>query len=154
LQSPEQLAKSRNHVRRWLDPVRRPYQQVHGAQLFLLQAECFANAALYAIALDCPCGVLFRHQNAQPWKSRIASLEEKAVAGQIASRPLAQQAFELRFLPQPASRIETETLAARGYSPRRRRPLARRLRSTARPPRVPLRTRKPWRRARRVLEGW
>jgi hypothetical protein len=67
---------------------------------------------------------------------------------------VAQQAFELRFLPEPAGGIEPETLAARGYSPRRRRPLARRLRRTARPPRVPLRTRKPWRRARRVLEGW
>jgi hypothetical protein len=59
----------------------------------------------------------------------------------------------LRFLPQPAGCIEPEALAGRGYNPRRRRPRARRLRSTARPPRVPLRARNPWRRARRVLEG-
>ena len=37
---------------------------------------------------------------------------------------------------------------------RRLRPLARRALMTARPPRVFMRTRKPWVRARRVLEGW
>jgi hypothetical protein len=150
----EELAKSLNHVCRRLDPIGWPDQQVDGAEGFLLQPKRFADAALDAIALDCPRVVLFRHQDAEPWKSGIASLEKKAVSGQIASRSLAQQAFELRFLPQPAVWIEPEALAARGYNPSRRRPLARRLRSTARPPRVPLRTRKPWRRARRVLEGW
>jgi hypothetical protein len=39
------------------------------------------------------------------------------------------------------------------YSASRRRPRARRLRNTLRPPGVRLRTRNPWRRARRVLEG-
>jgi hypothetical protein len=67
---------------------------------------------------------------------------------------LTQQAFELRFFRQTPGRIQPEALAVRGYSPSRRRPRARRLRSTARPPRVPLRARNPWRRARRVLEGW
>jgi hypothetical protein len=67
--------------------------------------------------------------------------------------PLAQQAFELRLSRQSPGAVEPVAPAARGYNPRRRRPLARRLRSTARPPRVPLRTRKPWRRARRVFEG-
>jgi hypothetical protein len=67
---------------------------------------------------------------------------------------LRQQALELGFLPQPPPGIQPEALERRGYNPRRRRPRARRLRSTARPPRVPLRTRNPWRRARRVLDGW
>lgn len=40
-------------------------------------------------------------------------------------------------------RIQPEALGGRGYSPRRRRPLARRLRNTLRPPGVRLRTRKP-----------
>jgi hypothetical protein len=65
--------------------------------------------------------------------------------------------LELRLAPQPALCIETESLLRcryNGYNPSRRRPLARRLRKTARPPRVRLRTRKPWRRARRVLDGW
>jgi hypothetical protein len=63
----------------------------------------------------------------------------------------------LNLPPQAAARIETESLLRRGYadySARRRRPRARRLRSTLRPPGVRLRTRKPWRRARRVFEGW
>jgi hypothetical protein len=60
----------------------------------------------------------------------------------------------LRFLREAPGCTEPEAFAARGYSPSRRRPRARRLRNTARPPRVPLRTRNPWRRARRVLEGW
>jgi hypothetical protein len=150
----EKLAKSHDHVGRRLDPVGRPYQQVNGAESFLFQAEGFAYAALNAVALDGLRAVLFRHEDAKARRSRVASLQKKSVSGQITSRPPLQQAFEMRFLPQPASWIEPEALAGRGYNPRRRRPLARRLRSTARPPRVPLRTRKPWRRARRVLEGW
>jgi hypothetical protein len=98
--------------------------------------------------------MFLRYQDAEPRTACIAPLKKEAVTGQIASHSLAQQAFELRFLPEPAAAVEPETFAARGYNPSRRRPLARRLRSTARPPRVPLRTRKPCRRARRVLEGW
>jgi hypothetical protein len=56
---------------------------------------------------------------------------------------LAQQVLEFGFLPQPPRRIQPEALGGRGYSPRRRRPLARRLRNTLRPPGVRLRTRKP-----------
>jgi hypothetical protein len=65
--------------------------------------------------------------------------------------------LELRLAPQPAPCIETESFLRwryNGYNPSRRRPRARRLRKTVRPPRVRLRTRKPWRRARRVLDGW
>jgi len=65
-----------------------------------------------------------------------------------------QQIFEVVFSPQAARRVQPEALARRDYNPMRRRPLARRLRSTLRPPGVRLRTRKPWRRARRVFEGW
>jgi hypothetical protein len=54
-----------------------------------------------------------------------------------------QQALELRLLPQPARAVQAEALAGRDQSPRRRRPLARRLRSTLRPPAVRLRTRNP-----------
>ena len=42
----------------------------------------------------------------------------------------------------------------RVYTASRLRPLARRALMTARPPRVFMRTRKPWVRARRILEGW
>jgi hypothetical protein len=81
----------------------------------------------------------------------------KQIATQAAPLAFTQQLLELRLAAQPAACIEPETLARRRYnrySPTRRRPRARRLRNTARPPRVRLRTRKPWRRARRVFEGW
>jgi len=65
-----------------------------------------------------------------------------------------QQILEVVFSPQAARRVQPEALARRDYNPTRRRPRARRLRSTLRPPALRLRTRKPWRRARRVFEGW
>jgi len=61
--------------------------------------------------------------------------------------------LEFAGTPQATLGIQSETLAGRGYNPRRRRPRARRLRNTLRPPGVLLRTRKPWRRARRVFDG-
>src|SRR5690606_32977233 len=48
----------------------------------------------------------------------------------------------------------SESKPVRAQTARRLRPLARRALMTARPPRVFMRTRKPWVRARRVLEGW
>jgi len=101
--------------------------------------------------------VLARDQDAQPRLAVRTALKEERIAGQRAPLAFAQQALELRFAPQPARRIQTETLLCcryNDYSPTRRRPRARRLRSTARPPGVRLRTRNPWRRARRVLDGW
>ena len=85
-----------------------------------------------------------------------AAANKKQVAAQAASLAFTQQLLELGLAAQPATGIEPETLGRRRYnrySPTRRRPLARRLRNTARPPGVRLRTRKPWRRARRVLDG-
>ena len=46
------------------------------------------------------------------------------------------------------------SLNAVAQTAKRLRPLARRALITARPPRVFMRTKKPWVRARRVLEGW
>jgi hypothetical protein len=95
-----------------------------------------------------------RHQHAEARASGIASRQVERVSIQAAPRALPQQALELALLPQPARGIQPEALAGRDYNPSRRRPRARRLRRTLRPPGVRLRTRKPWRRARRVLEGW
>ena len=53
-----------------------------------------------------------------------------------------------------ADRITHADGCAGAQTARRLRPLARRALMTARPPRVFMRTRKPWVRARRVLEGW
>jgi hypothetical protein len=86
----------------------------------------------------------------------MSPLEKEGVAAEVALLALVQQVLELRLLAQPALPIETERLPRRvgdGYNPMRRRPRARRLRRTLRPPGVRLRTRNPWRRARRVFEG-
>ena len=98
-----------------------------------------------------------RDQNPQARRTRSPSSYIKHIAAQAVPLAFSQQLLELRLAAQPATRIEPEALARcryNGYSPMRRRPRARRLRSTARPPRVRLRTRKPWRRARRVFDGW
>src|SRR6185436_11484234 len=120
-------------------------------------SKSLANASLDAVTVGGCRGVLARDQNPQPGLAVVTAREEKRIPAQRATLALAEQALELAFAPQPACRIQTEALfycRDNGYSPRRRRPRARRLRSTARPPRVRLRTRKPWRRARRVLDGW
>ena len=122
--------------------------------MLLLEPEGLADAALDTVAHDRRPRVAPRHQDAEARAAAIAVGEVERVAIRASPRPFAQQAFEFRLAPQAARRVQAETLAARGYNPRRRRPFARRLRSTARPPRVLLRTRKPWRRARRVLDGW
>jgi hypothetical protein len=119
----------------------------------LFQPESLANAALDAVTLGRQRGVLSGYHDSEPRAAGRAPLDEEGVAVQSAAPALAQQALEMRFVPQPAGGIQPETLAARGYSPRRLRPRARRLRNTVRPPLVRLRTRNPWRRARRVLEG-
>jgi len=99
--------------------------------------------------------VLARDQDSKARRLRRPAADEEGVATKAASRPRAQQPLELRLLAQPARGIESETFPRYcRYSPRRRRPRARRRRSTARPPRVLARTRNPWRRARRVFDGW
>ena len=99
--------------------------------------------------------MLARDEDAKARRLRGPAADEEGVAAEAAARSLAQQPLELRLLAQPARGIESETFSRYWrYSPRRRRPRARRRRSTARPPRVLARTRNPWRRARRVFDGW
>ena len=109
----------------------------------MLQPEGLADAALDAVALDRARRMPARYQHAEARASGIASRHIERESIQVAPRALPQQALELALLPQPACRVQPEALASRGYSPSRRRPLARRLRSTLRPPGVLLRTRKP-----------
>src|SRR5438067_4289603 len=156
-QSAQQLAQPSHHIRGRPHAVRRPHQQIERTQTFLLQSKGFTNASLDAVAIGRGGRVFARDQDAEPRLTVGAAPEVKGIAGQSATLSFAQQPLELRFAPQPARCIEAETLLCcryNGYNPRRRRPRARRLRSTARPPRVLLRTRKPWRLARRVLDGW
>jgi hypothetical protein len=87
--------------------------------------------------------MLARHQQSKPRLAGAAPRHIEGIARQTAPRSLPQQTFELAAAPQAALRIQSEALARRGYNPRRRRPRARRLRKTLRPPGVRLRTRKP-----------
>lgn len=150
----KKLAQADDHLRGRLYTVRRAHQHINRAEPLLLQAESLADATLDAITHDGARRVPARDQEAKPRRSAVASPHIHGVAVQVAPRAVSQQPFEVGLLPQPACGIQPEALAGRGYSPSRRRPRARRLRSTLRPPAVRLRTRKPWRRARRVLEGW
>lgn len=125
--------------------------------MLLFKSEGFADASLDAVSVGRSGGVLARNQDSETRRTRRTPLEIKGVPARRAPLTLAQQPLELSLAPQAAARIETESLLRRryaDYSARRRRPRARRLRSTLRPPGVRLRTRNPWRRARRVFEGW
>lgn len=59
--------------------------------------------------------MLARDEDPKARLTRGAPLEEESVAGEGASLPFAQQSLELRLAPQPALRIETETLRRRRY---------------------------------------
>ena len=154
VQSGEQFAKSGNHLCRWAYVVRWSHQQIDRSQRLLLQAECFTDTALNAVTLGSCRRMLTRDQDAEPRFAAIASRQVEGIAGETAPRSIPQQTFEFAAAPKAALGIQSEALARRGYNPRRRRPRARRLRKTLRPPGVRLRTRKPWRRARRVFDGW
>ena len=143
-----------DHLGRRPDAIGWPHQHIQRPEPGLLETKRLAKVALDSVALGGPCRMLARHQQTQTRSTRFAALQIERVTGHLFSPAFAQQAFELRFLRETAGCSQPEALPGRGYSPSRRRPRARRLRKTARPPRVPLRTRNPWRRARRVLEGW
>ncbi len=152
----QQFAQLPDHARRAAYAVGRPDQELEAPQVLLLESESFADTSLDAVSLDGSGSMSARDENPQTRRLRGAAPNIEQVAGQASPLALTQQLLELRLAAQPATCTEAETLAARRYnrySPTRRRPRARRLRSTARPPRVRLRTRKPWRRARRVFDG-
>ena len=137
--------------------VGRTHEQVDRAEVLLFKSEGFADTSLDAGAVGRSGGMLAGNQDSETRLTRTTPLEIKRITARCASLPLAQQPLELSLAPQAAARVEAKSLKRRryaDYSARRRRPRARRLRSTLRPPAVRLRTRNPWRRARRVLEGW
>ena len=153
---PEQRSQASHHLRGSLDPFGRPHQQVDRSEMLLLQAERLPDAAFQGIALQ-RRAVPPRDQDPEPRPSGRAPLDEEGVPVSAQAPSLSQQPLEIRLAAQPPRRAQPEAPSARrgsDYSASRRRPRARRLRSTLRPPAVRLRTRKPWRRARRVLEGW
>jgi hypothetical protein len=114
--------------------------------LLLLESEGFANTSLDAVTFYCSRSVFARNEHPEPRLSGSAASDKKGIALENTPFALAQQPLEFGLLPQPACRVQDETLLRcryNDYNPRRRRPRARRLRNTLRPPRVLERTRNP-----------
>jgi hypothetical protein len=87
-----------------------------------------------------------RDENAEPGRARGPALIVEDESSKTAAGPAAKQAFEFDLPPKAAGFVQAKAVlyfADYGYSASRRRPRARRLRSTLRPPLVRLRTRKP-----------
>jgi hypothetical protein len=159
----EQLSQAGDHGAAGRCVVGWPNQQIDRAQFRPLEPERLADTALDRVALHCLRGMSSRDQKTQACRTFFAPSYVERVARDVAPHPLTEQPLEIALLSDPLLRAEPESRptlasghAARrdAYTARRLRPLARRARSTARPPRVPLRTRKPWRRVRRVFDGW
>src|SRR5438876_1062586 len=79
-------AQARNHVGRRAHPVRRTHQHIERPELFLFQAERFADAALDKVALTCTRGVLARHEQTETRPAGRAPLEKEGVTSHTASR--------------------------------------------------------------------
>jgi hypothetical protein len=82
---------------------------------------------------------------------RAGSIISAQYNKKIALSARRESASELRLPAEPC--LARQPLARRLQTARRARPFARRALITARPPRVFMRSRKPWVRARRVFEG-
>lgn len=152
----EQVPQRAQHHRRAANAVRGPHQHVDRAERLLLEPECLANAALDPVAIHRCRRVLPRDEDAKPGRAIGAALIVENESSETAARSTAKQPLKFDLAPEPTGGIQAKALrycARNGYSASRRRPRARRLRNTLRPPGVRLRTRKPWRRARRVFEG-
>jgi hypothetical protein len=140
-----------------VNTVRRAHENVRCAQSSLLEPEGLANATLDTVSFHSRSRMLARDENAEPGRTRGAALIVEDESSKTAAGPAAKQPLEFDLPPQAAGFVQAKAVlyfADYGYSASRRRPRARRLRNTLRPPLVRLRTRKPWRRARRVFEGW
>lgn len=126
------------------------YEHVTAAQLFPVIAKPLAHDALQPVAIDCPAQVPARNDQSQPGRAeRIGSeLDGEAAAPDAAARG------EQRFDVPSAQPLPLRVAPLAAQTPSLARPLARRARITARPPRVRIRTRKPCVRFLRTTEGW
>jgi len=114
--------------------------------LLLFESEGFANTSFDAVTVYGSCSMLARDEDSEPRFSSGTALDKKGIALKNTALALTQQPLEFGSLPQLACGVQDETLLRcryNGYNPIRRRPRARRARSTLRPPRVLERTRKP-----------
>jgi hypothetical protein len=73
-------------------------------EVLLLKPERLANAALDAVSIRSPRGVLACDQHAQPRAAAIPPPQIKSEAVDGAPLALPQQLLEIGLLPQPARR--------------------------------------------------
>jgi hypothetical protein len=132
----------------------RTHDHIDARQGGAFGTKYFTHEPLAEVSRYRPRDDAFADNDAEPGRRR-------AVGSCIDLEPLARYpAFECEYRRigvrpvEPARARKRKPACGESQTPRRDRPLARRARITARPPRVFIRTRKPCVRLRRVPEGW
>lgn len=118
----------------------------------LVEAEHFARLALEAIAVDGARRDLSARHQTQPGMAEVIGLSGNDEIFPADTAITGKNGDELCGLPQPVC-LGQGVCGNRRQTPSRVRPLARRARITALPPRVLMRTRKPCVRLRLTTEG-
>jgi hypothetical protein len=109
--------------------------------------KAFAQQPLRAVAVYGARKYPLGNNEPEPRNTQRICLEKYVEPGAFDRSPTGKQPGDVgRAKPLPTTVALAQTL-------KRARPLARRARSTARPPRVRMRTRKPWVRFLRITEG-
>lgn len=132
--------------------VKRPDYIVALLQIVPKKPEGLAGQATKAVSVNCPgpCVPSGDHAKARTGVARHG-MQPNAVG--TAAPAAGEHRGNLHLAVQPVLPGKSE-LRARPQTESRARPRARRARITARPPRVRMRTRKPWVRFLRTTEGW
>jgi hypothetical protein len=128
-----------------------PDHYVNRSQSAAVEAEDFADQALHADAGNGPGHVAFCGDDAE-LGGFVRGIVPDLNCKEESLAPAGEPSREARRAAQP--RRARQSGANDVHTARRARPLARRALITARPPRDFIRTRKPWVRLRRVLDGW
>ena len=114
--------------------------------------ECLARHSLEPVAVHCARRHPAARDDPEP---RLGQAVRPQVQPEIAPRPRCSRRERLLVvLAALQPRAAGQRAGAGNQTLNRARPFARRARSTPRPPRVRLRTRKPCVRLRRVTDGW
>jgi len=130
---------------------RQANQDVARSEPLLMSAKPLPQHALCATSVDRAREDTLRNDDTQPGETDCVGLEHDAETGAF-DRARSEQGNDIP-VPEPLRAAKAPAIA-RAQTPNRARPLARRARSTARPPRVRIRTRNPCVRFLRTTEGW
>ena len=134
-------------------PVSRPahpHDIVRRSQIAAQLAKHFAHHAFHRRAGNCPGRDAPADDNSQTRRLAARIIPDQDVKEPTLSS-CRERAGEMRPATQPRQARQLGTRLC--HTARRARPLARRALMTARPPRLFMRTRKPWVRLRRVFDG-